>query len=76
MNCMRNTARNSPFIQKRFVSSAVVELFVELLQVRVAIVDRSKDLPPDMTEVRGLLPVAGGFQTKSLGGAGKPACIM
>lgn len=31
---------------------AVVELFVELLQVRVAIVDRSKELPPDMTEVR------------------------
>jgi hypothetical protein len=29
----------------------VVELFVELLQVRVAIVDRSKELPPDMTEV-------------------------
>jgi predicted DCC family thiol-disulfide oxidoreductase YuxK len=28
----------------------VVELFVELLQVRVAIVDRSKELPPDMTE--------------------------
>ena len=31
---------------------AVVELFVELLQVRVAIVDRSRELPPDMTEVR------------------------
>lgn len=29
-----------------------MELFVELLQVRVAIVERAKDLPPDMTEVR------------------------
>ena len=31
-------------------AAAVVELFVELLMVRVAIVDRAKELPADMVE--------------------------
>ena len=51
---------------------AVVELFVELVMVRVAIIDRSKELPADMMEaITSLI-----YAAQVPGGAPPPERVM